>query len=180
MPGLIKHRIYGSYPTTNVSTLTASPGSPKTLAHHVAPGGTSDTFLRLRAQFQLAVQVSDVTPPPEYWWTGCSATLMAWWTPSASTALGAANGTSEHYLGSKVLAPTTVLSPTTPGVYTVLWRMTEDLICETARKDAAATAGPSVNLGLVVYDTGPYLTGIYSIASIDYEARLFTLWGTPP
>jgi len=36
-----------------------------------------------------------------------------------------------------------------------------------------------VNLGVVIYDTVPALTGLYSIASIDYEARLFTLWGTP-
>lgn len=174
-----KHRIYGTYPTTNVSTIYAPPTGPLTLAHHVAPGGTDDTFLRLRAQFQMAVQVSDVSPPPEYWWTGCSVTLLAWWTPSASTALGAANGTSEHYLGSAVLAPTTVLSPTVPGVYTVLWRMEQDLVTETSRHDLSASAGPSVNLGLVVYDTVPALTGLYSIASIDYEARLFTLWGTP-
>ena len=177
---LVKHRIYGTYPTTNVSTIYAPPSSPLTLAHHVAPGGHTDSFLRLRAQFQMAVTVSDVDPPPEYWWTGCSVTLLATWRPDSSDAVGNANGTSEHYLGSAVLAPTIVHSPTVPGVYTVLWRMTEDLVTETARHDLAASAGPSVNLGIVVYDTVPALTGIYSINSIDYEARLFTLWGTPP
>jgi hypothetical protein len=177
---LIKSRKYGTYPMTNLSTVYAPPTTPVNVAHHTAPVGATDSFLRLRAQFQMDVIVGSADPPPELWWPSCSVTLIAWWTPSASTATGAANGTSEHYLGSSVLGSTIVASPTAPDEYTVLWRQTEDLVCQTARHDPEAPAGPSVNIGLVVYDTGPYLTGDYTSIRIDYECRLFTAWGTPP
>ncbi|HEY1126479.1 MAG TPA: hypothetical protein VGF83_01845 [Actinomycetota bacterium] len=176
---LTKHRIYGTYPQTNLATLYAPPTTPLGVAHHVAPGGTDDTFLRLRAQFQMSVIVGSTDPPPEAWWPSCSVTLIAWWRPDAATGTGAANGTSEHYLGSAVLGSTIVPSPTAPDEYTVLWRMEEDLVTQTYRHDLEAAAGPSVNLGLVVYDTEPALTGLYSSIRIDYEARLFTAWGTP-
>ena len=176
---LTKHRIYGTYPTTHASTLYAPPGTPFPVAHHVAPGGHYDTFLRLRAQFQMDVIVGSTAPPPELWWPSCSVTLIAWWTPLNTSAVGGATGTSEHYLGSAVLAPTIVPSPTDPHGYTVLWRMNQDLVTETSRVDRSGPAGPSVNLGIVVYDTTPALTGIYSSVDISYEARLFTLWGTP-
>ena len=177
---LTKHRIYGTYPTTHASSIYAPPTTPLPVAHHVAPGGHQDSFLRLRAQFQMAVIVGSSDAPPESWWPSCSATLIAWWTPLNTSAVGAANGTSEHYLGSAVCQPTIVPSPSAPDEYTVLWHLDDDLITETSRVDPTATAGPSVNLGLVLYDTTPALTGIYSSVDISWEARLFTLWGTPP
>jgi hypothetical protein len=177
---LLKHRIYGTYPTTNAATVYAPPTTPLTLAHHVAPGGTTDTFLRARVQFQMSVLVSTTDPPPEAWWPACSVTVLAAWTPTASTAIGSANGTSEHYLGSAVLAPTIVGSPTAPGEYTVLWRMEDDLVVETSRHDLSASAGPSFNAGVVIYDTEPALTGLYTGVAINYEMRAFSLWGTPP
>lgn len=177
---LIKHRKYGTYPMTNLSNITGSPGSPLNVAHHTAPVGTTDSFIAARAQFQMSVIVGSADAPPEFWWPSCSATIIAAWTPTSSTTTGPANSTSEHYLGSAVLGSTIVPSPTAPDEYTVLWRMTEDLVIETGRVDHAAASGPSLNIGLVIYDTGPYLTGIYSSIRIDLECRLFTLWGTPP
>lgn len=177
---LVKHRIYGTAPATNLATIFAPPNSPLTVIHHVAPVGTTDSFLGARVQFQATVQVSATDPPPESWWPPCSITLIAAWTPSASNAVGNATGTSEHYLGSKVLGNTIVPSPTAPDEYTVLWRMEEDLVVDTARHDLAAAAGPSFNVGIVIYDFQPALTGIYAGVLISYEARAFSLWGSPP
>lgn len=177
---LVKHRIYGTYPMTNQATIYAPPTTPLGVAHHVAPGGHFDSFLRLRAQFNMSVIVGSSDAPPESWWPSCSATLIAWWRPEAATGTGAANGTSEHYLGSAVMQPTIVPSPSAPDEYTVLWHTDDDLVTETARVDPTGPAGPSVNLGLVLYDTTPALTGIYTSISISWEARLFTLWGSPP
>jgi hypothetical protein len=177
---LTKHRIYGTYPATNLSTVYAPPSDPLNVVHHVAPGGHTDTFLRARVQFQMSVIVGSTDPPSESWWPSCSVTLIAYWTPTSSTAIGAANGTNEHYLGSKVLGSTIVPSPTAPDEYTVLWRMEDDLVVETSRRDLSASAGPSFNVGVVIYDTAPSLTGDFTSIRIDYEARAFSLWGTPP
>ena len=111
---LTKSRKYGTVPGTNLSTLVASPASPLGIIHHVGPNGHTDVFLRARVQFQMSVIIGSGDVPSESWWPSCSVTVIGGWTPTSSSAMLPANGTSEHYLGSAVLGSTIVPSPTAP------------------------------------------------------------------
>lgn len=179
---LTKSRHYTETPATNLSAIIAPPGTPKGVSHHVAPVGVTDTFLRLRAQFTMCVAVGNVSSdiPPEGWWPLTTVTLVAFWTDTNSAIVPSSVGTSEHYLGSKLLVPRLTPSPSDPTSYYVVWEMEDDLVTDTARKAVSAATGPAVNLGIVVYDPTPALSGIYTAISISYNARLFTLWGSPP
>ncbi len=176
---LTKHRLYGTAPITNTGSIVASPSAPKIVAHHLGPGGHTDSFLRLRAQFQMGVIVDGSDIPPAGWWIGVSVTLLAFWSETSTLVIPNATGNSEHYLGSKVMAPTLTDLSFAGGGYSVQWRLDDDLVTETSRAVSTPSTGPCVNLGIVVYDTLGALDGTYADINICLEPRLFTLWGTP-
>ncbi len=178
---LAKHRKYGTLPSGELSDISAAIPGPYTVISHEAPIATTDTLLRTRTQFTMSVQVgSGAGAPSERFWPETIVSLVAYWQPSSSTAVGALVGTSEHYLGSQVLVPEIAMSPTAAGEYVVTWRQTEDLVTQTSRHDPAATSGPKVNIGIFVYDTNNALDGTYPSIIITYTVRLFTLWGSIP
>jgi hypothetical protein len=176
----VKRRIYGELPSGALSAIGPTGGSPISAISHQAPHANDDTFLRLRAQFTMSVIVGSPTAdvPPESWWSQTYITLVAWWSPTGSTALGNITGSSEHYLGSQLLVPIFQPGASDPQEYVVTWKQDQDLITETARRDPAATARPRINIGFTVYDTTPALDGSYTAIQIAYDTRLFTLWGS--
>jgi hypothetical protein len=175
---LVKRRQYGSLPSGMLTSIGPTGGTPITAISHHAPHSTTDSFLRLRAEFTMEVEVGTVGAPPESWWPMTTVTLIAWWTPSSSTAIGNITGTSEHFLGSQLLVPELFPSQTAPGEYVIIWRQTEPLVTETSRRDVTASSGPTVSIGFTVYDTTPALDGTYAGVGISYETRLFSLWGS--
>ena len=177
---LDKHRKYTTSPATNLALVSAPPSAPKNVAHHVAPVGTTDSFLRLRCEFHMDVRIGGTDIPPESWWPATTVTLVAFYTDTNSTTVGNSVGSSRNYLGSQLLVPRMIPSASTPGDYIVTWSQTEPLLTDTARKPALGATGPAINIGLVVYDFTPALDGTYADLAIDYECRLFTLWGSVP
>lgn len=174
---LVKHRQYGDIVTTNASTLVGTSITPFGLATYSAPVSVSDTFLRGRFDFMLSVQVDAADPPPFTWFGVTNILLIAWWTDTGSTAVGPSFGTSEHFLGSKLLTPVYTQAP--GGVtneYTVIFASDDPLIVQTYRK-GGSTNTPRVNLGLTAYDPYGALNGTYSSIGINYQGHSFVLWG---
>ncbi len=127
----------------------------------------------------IAVILTGTDVPPPGWYLGVSVTLLAFWSDTSTLVIPNATGNSEHYLGSKVLAPRYVDTTNDAGGYMVQWQMESDLVTQTSRTPASPSSGPCVNLGIVVYDTTPALDGTYADINICLEARLFSVWGTP-
>lgn len=176
---LTKHRHYSFDPSGELSDVAAAIPGPYTVVSHEAPVATTDSLLRTRTAFTMSVQVgSGAGAPSERFWPETYVNIVAWWTPTGSTAVGALGGTSEHFLGQSLLVPEIAMSPTAAGEYVVTWKMTEDLITQTARHDVTATLKPRVNIGLFVYDTNNALDGTYPSIVITYGVHLFTLWGS--
>ena len=176
---LVKRRKYGTGYVTGISTISAPAGAPLLLATHAAQGSNADTFLRARASFSASVQVDPADPPPSSWWPPTTMELIAWWSDSGSTAIGPAFGTSEHYLGSQEFAPRFTQAPTDPAnSYVIQWTSDDDLIVQTSRKGSGSNT-PHMGVGLVIYDPAVALLGTYSSIAINYQIRLFTLWGGP-
>lgn len=177
---LVKRRLYGELPSGQLASIGPTGGTPITAISHQAPHQNDATFLRLRTQFTMSVEVGSPAAdvPPEGWWPQTYVTLVAWWSDSGSTAIGNITGSSEHYLGSQLLVPEMQPGASDPQEYTVTWRQREDLVAQTSRRNAAATSPPRINIGFTVYDTTPALDGTYAAIQVTYDCRLFTLWGT--
>jgi hypothetical protein len=175
---LVKRRIYGEAPFG--PTYLAHTPDPVLVAKHTAPHANDDTFLRLQLDFQLAVQVGSPSAdvPPEDWWPRASATLILGWSPTGSSTPLPLNGTSEHYLGSRLLQPRLTHSPSDPTEYVVQWATEDPIITQTARRDVTATVHPTVTVGLYVNDPDTALDGTYTALNVTWYWRLFTLWGS--
>lgn len=171
-----KKRHYNEIPVTNLGTIYAPPVAPLNVMHEPNPFVTTASYLRLRCQFYMDVRIGTPDPPPSIWWSSCTVTLVAFWTPSGSSTVGNSVGTSEHYLGSQLLTPTLTMDPQVATDYAVQWKQTEDMVLETARADTS-TVSASINIGIVVYDPYTALQGTWASVGIDYNCRLFTLWG---
>lgn len=177
---LTKHRTYGDIVTTGASSVVASSTAPLTLASYAAPGGPDDTFLRARFDFSMSVQVGSTGPPPEIWWPVTQILLLAYWSPIGAVTVGQSFGSSEHFLGSRLLSPVLTPSVTLPtSEYVVTYTMRETLVFQTSRK-GNGTNTPRVNLGMTVYDPYTALDGTYTPISISWQGHSFLLWGTPP
>jgi hypothetical protein len=176
---LIKRRKYEDFVNTNASTLTGTSASPLLLITHPAQGGNDATFLRGRCDFYLTMDVDSSGGPPEAWWSATEILLIAWWSDSGSTAIGATFGTSEHFLGTQQLRPVLTRSVTAPTTdYTVTFMREDPFILETSRKGSGVNL-PHFGIGLAIYD--PYLAfdGTYTTLGINYVGHLFSLWGAP-
>lgn len=176
---MVKKRLYNEYPQTNLATLVAPPIAPVNVAHQTNPFTSTATYLRLRAAFYMDVRVGTPDPPPTAWWPPTTVTLVAFYASSTSSTVGNSVGSSEHYLGSQMIAPRVVADPTVAGEYTVQWIQQEDLVLDTSRTDTTSTTG-AINVGIVVFDPYAALSGIWASIGVDYSCRLFTLWGQQP
>ena len=175
----VKRRHYTDFISTNQAPFVASSVSPLLVATHSAPHSTTDTFLRARVEFMASADVGTADPPlPESWWTFANIVLLAFWVPSSAATVGPSFGTSEHFLGSQLITGQLYPSPTDPGSYYVMWTQEEPMILDTARKDVTATSGPRVNIGITWYDPYSILTGAFASIPVNYQGRLFTLWGS--
>lgn len=177
---LPKVRQYSDVIGGTINPFVGSSASPWVLLVKQAPVSNHDTFLRLRHELVVSVavgtSVSDV--PPEHWWLEAGVFVTAWWSPTGSLVPGPTAGTSEHFLGSKLLVPAQYESPSSPTSYTVVWHMTEPLVTDTSRVDATATVKPTVILSLYVYDPANALNGTYGAIDLNYYGRSHILWGT--
>lgn len=174
---LVKHRQYGDVLSTAMSTFVGTSTTPFPTASYSAPVSTTDTFLRGRFEYSISVQVDPADPPPFSWFGVTNFLLIAWWNTSGTTAVGASFGTSEHFLGSKLLTPTYTQDP--GGVtnsYVVTFTSDDPLIVRTSRK-GNTTSTPRVNLGLTAYDPYAALDGTYTSIAVNYQAHNFVLWG---
>lgn len=176
---LIKRRKYEDFVLTNGSSLAATSASPLLLITHPAQGGNNATFLRGRCEFYLTMDVDSSGGPPEAWWSASEVLLIAWWSDSGSTAIGASFGTSEHFLGSRQLRPVLTRSVTAPTTdYTVAFTSDEPFVLETSRKGSGVNL-PHFGIGLVLYDPYSAFDGTYTTLGINYVGHLFSLWGAP-
>ncbi len=175
---LVHRRIYGEGPF-GPTTIAHSP-NPVLIAKHTAPHANDDSFLRLQLDFQLSVRVGAPTSdvPPEEWWTRAALTLILGWSPTGSATPLPLNGTSEHYLGSRLLSPRLTASPSDPTQYAVQWETEDPVVTKTYRRDATATVRPTITVGMYVNDPDFALDGTYAAINATWYWRLFTLWGS--
>jgi hypothetical protein len=174
---LSKHRRYQDFLQTNQSTWISGSTAPLLLISQAAPVADTDTFLRLRCSFSASVAVGSVAPPPEAWWSVTQLLLIAWWSDSGSTAIGATSGSSEHYLGTKLFSPTLVASPTAPTEYYVTYHSDGDLVTQTSRKGSGVNT-PHVGIGVTVYDPYSALDGTYTSIAANWQGHLVSYWGS--
>ena len=176
-----KRRVYGD----DFALSTSFPfgtGTGVVATHHFNPGSSHSTFLRLRAEAEVTVDVNGPTfdIPPEFWWSQTFLHLNAFWVPSLSTAHQPSTGNSEHYLGSVTLKPRLYAAAAVAGEYSVIWTSEEPLICRTARQSPTATVGPTILFQIDGIDPGEVLAMNYADVSVNYYTRTFTLWEDPP
>lgn len=177
---LPKVRQYSDLIGTNINPFVGTSASPFAMLVKQAPVSNHDSFLRLRCEVVVSVavgsSVSDV--PPEAWWLQAGVFVTAWWSPTGSLVPGPTAGTSEHFLGSKLLVPSQNESPSLATSYSVVWHMTEPLVVNTSRVDLTASVKPTIVLSLYVFDPSSALDGTYGAISLNYYGRSFVLWGT--
>ena len=174
---LIKHRVYSEGPF-NPPTLSSSI-TQLLVASHTAPATHQDVFLRARFDFVMSVSIGSVDPPlPELWWAEAKLGQYLWWSPTGSTSLPSLNGHDEHYLGSRLLTPKLVASPSAPTEYYVTWPTDDALITRTMREDKTTSSFPKVNAAISLWDNHSALDGTFGSVSIFWYWRLFTLWGS--
>jgi len=179
---LLKARAYHDIIGTNVVPLVATSASPHVLLVQSAPVSNHDTFLRAVVEFSFTAVVGAPTSdvPPEQWWAQTGVFLTGWWSPTGSSVPGATAGTSEHFLGSRLLYPTLVASPSAPTEYYVTWAPIEPLVFENSRVDLTATVRPTFILSLYVFDVDHALDGTYAAIDANYYGRVNSIWGTRP
>lgn len=174
---LVKHRQYGDIVTTNQLPVVGTSVSPLQLATYSAPTSVNASFLRLRFDFSISVQIGATDPPPEIWWPVTQVLVLAFWNDSGSTVVGPSFGTSEHFLGSRLLSPVLTRSVTAPTTeYVVTYTMREPLVADTARKGTTPST-PRVNLGMTLYDPYSALDGTYTSVGVNWQGHTFILWG---
>ena len=174
---LVKRRKYQDFVNTNFSPLVAPSTSPYLLITQTSAHDNNDTFLRARVQFSMSVQIGSVDPPPEIWWPVTQVLLIAWWSDSGSTAIGASFGTSEHFLGSRLLSPVLTPSPSLPTTeYVIQYTMREDLVLQTSRKGSGVNT-PHFGVGMTVYDPYSALDGTFASFGVNYQGHAWSLWG---
>lgn len=174
---LVKRRKYEDFITTNASAVAGGSSAPELLVSHPAQGGNSATFLRARCQFSMSVQVDVADAPSEIWWPVTQVLLVAWWSDSGSTAIGPSFGTSEHFLGTRLLSPRFTPRITgAAGSYTITYTMRDDLVLQTSRRGSGANL-PHFGIGMTVYDPYTVLTGSFTGVSINWQGHLWSLWG---
>jgi hypothetical protein len=175
---LVKRRKYADFVTTNASTITAPSVSPFLLATQASAHDNNDTLLRYRVQFSMSVQVGSSDAPPEIWWPVTQILLIAWWSDSGSTAIGPSFGSSEHFLGSRLLSPVCSPSISLPTQeYVITYTMRDDLVTQTSRKGSGVNT-PHVGVGMTVYDPYNALDGTYASIGINWQGHVWSLWGS--
>jgi hypothetical protein len=153
---------------------------PKMLAHQRRPRLNTDTLIRTWGSLEFSVMVLADNPPVQFWWYDTYVTMTIAWSPNDTTVMPSPNDSTDHTIATVQLVPRVDRFELPETGYRVVWTTPEQVDVKTMRSGNSADTGPSVNLGVLVYDPNDALNqqiDTYSVA-INWMAWLHTLWGS--